>query len=169
MPIGQLLVRENCAATFSEVDCFPILMPYSSLNLESLIEECANSGLRRTSALRACLKVLLSSDQPLTLQEIGASPDLEVECDPVTVYRLVTRLEERRIVRRIGFHSRAAHYCLRESAHQDYLICRECGAVEVLDIACPVEHLEKQIASESGFRDLDHELEFYGQCLTCQG
>ncbi|MCG8602341.1 MAG: transcriptional repressor [Verrucomicrobiales bacterium] len=143
-------------------------MSQTSPDLESLLEDCAQNGLRRTSALRACLKVLLSSDQPLTLQEIGAKLNQEVECDPATVYRLVTRLEEKRIVRRIGFHSRAAHYCLRISAHQDYLVCRDCGSVEVLDIACPVEHLEKQIATESGFRDLDHELEFYGQCAACQ-
>lgn len=140
----------------------------SSITLETLLEECAAAGLRRTNALRACLKVFLASDQPLTLQEIGASPELDVECDPATVYRLVTRLEEHRIVRRIGFHSRAAHFCLRESAHQDYLICRDCGSIEILNIACPVEHLEKQIATESGYKDLDHELEFYGRCVTCQ-
>lgn len=125
-------------------------------------------GLRRTAALRGVLSVLLSAERPLTLQEIGADPALGVECDPATVYRLVTRLEERRIVRRIGFHSRAAHYALRESAHQDYLVCRDCGSVEVLEIACPVEHLEKQIASDSGFQDLEHELEFYGRCGDCQ-
>lgn len=105
----------------------------------------------------------------MTLQQIAASPEFGVSCDPATLYRLVSRLEERRIVRRIGFHSRAAHYCLRESSHQDYLICRDCGAIEVLDIACPVAHLEKSIAEERGFSDLEHELEFYGRCASCHG
>ena len=104
----------------------------------------------------------------MTLQQIAVSSSFDVSCDPATIYRLVSRLEERRIVRRIGFHSRAAHYCLRENHHQDYLICRDCGTVEVLDIACPVEHLEKQIAEESGFADLEHELEFFGRCGLCQ-
>ncbi len=143
-------------------------MSNQAITLDELLEECSTSGLRRTNALRGVLSVLLAANRPLTLQEIGSSPHLNVECDPATVYRLITRLEERRIVRRIGFHSRAAHYCLRESAHQDYLVCRDCGAVEVLDIACPVEHLEKQIASDSGYADLEHELEFYGLCGSCQ-
>lgn len=140
----------------------------TTTSIKDLLAECSASGLRRTAALEACLKVLASADQPMTLQQIAASSAFDVSCDPATIYRLVTRLEERRIVRRIGFHSRAAHYCLRENHHQDYLICRDCGTVEVLDIACPVEHLEKQIAEESGFADLEHELEFFGRCCACQ-
>lgn len=143
-------------------------MSDESTRVESLLKECAAVGLRRTTALEACLRVFASAEQPMTLQQIAAAPVFGVSCDPATIYRLVSRLEERRIVRRIGFHSRAAHYCLRESSHQDYLICRDCGSVEVLDIACPVEHLEKQIAEESGFSDIEHELEFFGRCATCQ-
>ena len=136
--------------------------------IETLLKECSSSGLRRTAALEACLKVLATANQPMTLQQIAADSAFDVSCDTATIYRLVGRLEERRIVRRIGFHSRAAYYCLRESHHQDYLICRDCGSVEVLDIACPVEHLEKQIADESGFTDIEHELEFFGRCAVCQ-
>ncbi len=137
-------------------------------DLDSLLVQCSHAGLRKTSALRACLEVFLKAGQPLTLQEIGTSPFLGISCDPATIYRLVTRLEEKRIVRRIGFHSRAAHYCLRESSHQDYLICRDCGSVEVLNITCPVEHLEQEIAKTSGYSDLEHELEFFGRCAGCQ-
>lgn len=143
-------------------------MSNTATQVRELLDQCSATGLRRTSALEACLRVLATADQPMTLQQIAASPDFGVSCDPATIYRLISRLEERRIVRRIGFHSRAAHYCLREGSHQDYLICRDCGTVEVLDIACPVEHLEHQIAEKSGFSDLEHELEFYGRCLACQ-
>lgn len=143
-------------------------MSATTVPVETLLKECSAAGLRRTAALEACLRVLAAAEQPMTLQQIAASAEFGVSCDPATIYRLVNRLEERRIVRRIGFHSRAAHYCLRESNHQDYLICRDCGTVEILDLACPVEHLEKQIAEESGFSDLEHELEFFGRCANCQ-
>ena len=143
-------------------------MSGNETKIKNLMEECASSGLRRTAALEACLKVLVTADQPMTLQQIAASSSFDVSCDHATIYRLMIRLEERRIVRRIGFHSRAVHYCLRDHHHQDYLICRDCGTVEVLDIACPVEHLEKQIAEESGFSDLEHELQFFGRCTACQ-
>ena len=136
-------------------------------SLDGLLAACSKAGLRKTKALVSALKVLASAEQPLTLHQIADSPDFDVDCDPATIYRLITKLEEHRIVRRIGFHSRAAHYCLREGHHQDYLICRDCGSIEVLDIACPVEHLEEQIASDCGYSDLEHELEFYGRCGTC--
>lgn len=138
-------------------------------DLETLLAQCSSAGLRKTAALRACLEVLLKASKPLTLQKIGSDPDLGVSCNPTTIYRLITRLEEKRIVRRIGFHSRAAHFCLRQSNHQDYLICRDCGSVEVLEITCPVEHLENEIAQSSGYSDLEHELEFFGRCSNCQG
>ncbi|MEM6279260.1 MAG: Fur family transcriptional regulator [Verrucomicrobiota bacterium] len=141
---------------------------HTTPDLETLLEQCSQAGLRKTSALRACLNVLLHAEQPLTLQQIGGNPNLGVSCDPATIYRLITRLEEKRIVRRIGFHSRAAHFCLRESDHQDYLICRDCGSVEVLNISCPVGELESEIAKTSGFADLEHELEFFGRCAGCQ-
>jgi Fe2+ or Zn2+ uptake regulation protein len=38
----------------------------------------------------------------------------------------------------------------------------------VLNIACPVEHLEAQIAEDSGYADVEHELEFYGRCAACE-
>lgn len=143
-------------------------MSSASPDIEALLASCTEAGLRKTEALRSCLAVLAAAHRPMTLQQIADDSHFTTDCDPATVYRLITRLEEHRIVRRIGFHSRAAHYCLRESSHQDYLICRDCGSVEVLDIACPVEHLEQQIAKDSGYRDLEHELEFYGRCRACQ-
>lgn len=138
------------------------------IEIENLLATCTSVGLRRTDALKSCLAVLAVADRPMTLQQISEDPRFTTDCDPATVYRLISRLEEHRIVRRIGFHSRAAHYCLRVSSHQDYLVCRDCGSVEVLDIACPVEHLEMKIARDSGYRDIEHELEFYGSCLLCQ-
>ena len=143
-------------------------MPTSLATVEDLLGECSAAGLRKTEALRACLEVLAAANRPVTLQQIAEDSRFNVTCDPATIYRMVTRLEEHRIVRRIGFHSRAAHYCLRKSHHQDYLICRDCGTIEVLDLACPVAHLENEIAHASGFTEIEHELEFFGRCGECQ-
>lgn len=161
----------NYCVRYSHIVGYPFQMHHHAhepQTIESLLQHCADAGLRRTKALVSVLEVLASAQQPFTLQQIAESPLFETECDPATVYRLITKLVENRIVRRIGFHSRAAHYCLRAGHHQDYLICRDCGNIEVLDIACPVEHLEEKIAVDSGYSDLEHELEFYGRCATCQ-
>ena len=78
------------------------------------------------------------------------------------------KLEELSLIRRLGLHDRSAYYTLLQPGHHDdYLICTQCGRIQRLDIACPVEALEKQIEKASGFQKLYHELEFYGLCPQC--
>ena len=72
------------------------------------------------------------------------------------------------ILRRLGLHDRAGYFTMKyPGEHSDYLICRACGSIEELDIACPVEALEMEISRESGYRELYHELEFFGVCPKC--
>ncbi len=132
------------------------------------LERCRDAGLRRTKALRELLAVLVPSPNPLTLQELGDTDRLRDLCDRVTLYRLLDRLEKIGLIRRLGFHERAAHFAIAlPGRHDDYLVCTGCGTIEKLDMECPVEMLEKQVAKESGFRDVHHELEFFGTCPDC--
>ena len=137
-------------------------------SLAELVQRCRDRGLRRTDSLETVLKILLDADRPLTATEIVETPDLKGHCDPATVYRLLVRLEEHGILRRLGLRDRAAHYTIRRShSHDDYIICTDCGSIEELDMECPVEALEAEIARKSGFTNLDHELEFFGRCPSC--
>ncbi len=126
------------------------------------------AGLRRTRALEDVLSILIHACQPLTLADIAESDRLRSGADKATVYRLLMKLEERSLIRRLGLHDRSAYYILNlPGEHHDYLICNDCGRIEKLDITCPVQSLEKQIAKKSGFKKLYHELEFFGQCPDC--
>lgn len=141
---------------------------HASQVLDDALLRCRSAGLRRTRALEAVLQRLMSATRPLTLADVAGSPGLKVGCDKATVYRLLTRLEAHGIIRRLGLHNRSAYYSMIfPGRHDDYLICTECGAIEKLDLACPVEKLEAQISRDSGFRKLYHELEFFGICPAC--
>jgi Fe2+ or Zn2+ uptake regulation protein len=134
------------------------------------MERARASGLRRTKALEDVLSILIRACQPLTLADVAEHPDLGSGADKATVYRLLMKLEERSLIRRLGLHDRAAYYTMiLPGEHSDYLICNDCGRIEKLDIHCPVQALEKQIAKSSGFKKLYHELEFFGQCPDCSG
>lgn len=136
--------------------------------IKEAVERARASGLRRTKALEDVLSILIYACQPLTLADIAESKDLDSGADKATVYRLLMKLEERALIRRLGLHDRSAYYTMiLPDEHSDYLICNDCGRIEKLDIACPVEALEKQIAKKSGFKKLYHELEFFGQCPDC--
>jgi Fur family transcriptional regulator, ferric uptake regulator len=132
------------------------------------ITRCRKLGLRRTKALEELISTLIESSRPMTLAELSASPRLTGLCDKATVYRLLQRLTENGILRRLGLHERAAYFTLLQPGkHSDYLICTGCGKIEAITAPCPVHDLEDEIREKTGYRGLYHELEFFGICPKC--
>ena len=104
----------------------------------------------------------------MTLAELSEHPNLTELCDRATVFRLLQRLMDKGIIRRLGLHERAAYFTLLiPGRHQDFLICTSCGDIEPIKAACPVHKLEKDIAASTGYANLYHELEFFGTCPQC--
>ena len=140
----------------------------TTLTLEQALDRCRKLGLRRTKALEELLVTLLESGRPMTLAELHLTPRLTDSCDKVTVFRLLQRLTEHGVVRRLGLHERAAYFTLLiPGNHSDYLICTDCGSIESIQAPCPVHQLEAEIRENSGFHNLYHELEFFGICPQC--
>lgn len=134
------------------------------------LDRAKAAGLRRTRALEEVLRLLILTEQPLTLADITQSQQLTDKADPATIYRLLVKLQQRGIIRRLGLHDRAAYFTMIfPGRHSDYLICTECGSMQRLDIACPVEAIEASVAKQHGFSGLYHELEFFGVCPSCAG
>ncbi len=139
-----------------------------NLIVKETIGRCRASGLRRTKALEELICTLLESKRPMTLTELTASERLTDQCDKATVFRLLQRLVEHAVVRRLGLHERAAYFTLLiPGRHSDYLICTSCGSIEPVKAPCPVHHLEDEIREKTGYRNLYHELEFFGVCPSC--
>jgi Fur family ferric uptake transcriptional regulator len=136
--------------------------------LKQVIARCRDLGLRRTKALEELLLTLMENPRPMTLAELTGSKRLTDLCDKATVYRLLQRLTEHGIIRRLGLHERAAYFTLLEpGTHSDYLICTGCGKIESIQAPCPVHELENEIREKTGYQGLYHELEFFGTCPRC--
>jgi Fur family transcriptional regulator, ferric uptake regulator len=132
-----------------------------------LLAACRAVGLRRTQLLQNVLEVLRTRAEPIKIGDLVQARGIRGTCDPATLYRLLQRLESHGLVRRIGLHERAAHFALRRAHHHDYVVCRQCGDVATLDMDCPAEKLEAAVERRTGFREVDHELQFYGVCPRC--
>lgn len=144
--------------------------PSAAMNqvVQEIIDRLRGAGLRRTKALEELITTLLESERPMTLSELAASKRLADQCDKATVFRLLQRLAGHGVVRRLGLHERAAYFTLLvPGKHSDYLICTSCGSIEAIQAPCPVHHLEDEIREKTGFRNLYHELEFFGVCPKC--
>ena len=136
--------------------------------IQETVDRCRAVGLRRTKALEELIRTLLESERSMTLAELAASERLSDQCDKATVFRLLQRLASHGIVRRLGLHERAAYFTLLvPGKHSDYLICTGCGSIESIKAPCPVHQLEDEIREKTGFRNLYHELEFFGVCPKC--
>lgn len=132
------------------------------------VQRCRDAGLRRTKALEELIATLAEAGRPMTLSELATSERLSDQCDKATVFRLLQRLAGHGVIRRLGLHERAAYFTLIiPGTHSDYLICTKCGSIEAIKAPCPVHALEEEIREKSGYRDLYHELEFFGVCPKC--
>lgn len=132
------------------------------------IDRCRKLGMRRTKALEQLVVALVENGRPMTLSELAESPQLSEQCDKATVFRLLQRLADKGLIRRLGLHERAAYFTLLiPGRHQDYLICTECGSIEAIKAPCPVHALEEEIREQTGYKNLYHELEFFGTCPKC--
>ena len=141
-------------------------MPKTPIDLT--IARCRALGLRRTKALVELITTLMETPRPMTLADLATSPRLATQCDKATVYRLLQRLSEHGILRRLGLHERAAYFTLLlPGSHSDYLICTACGKIDSITAPCPVHELEEQIRQSTGYQGLYHELEFFGTCPQC--
>ena len=137
---------------------------------EDVMKRAKEAGLRQTKALEQVVWALAEAVTPITLKELQELPRLQkTDFDRTTLFRLLNRLCEQGLVRRLGLHQRAAFFTLSvPGGCHDYLICRECGRVDLIDAECPVRELEEQVAKKSGYQDLYHELEIYGICPQCK-
>ncbi len=135
---------------------------------EDLLEnKLRDQGFRRTEGLLTLLTEMAMQHRPITLAGLGELPSLEGR-DQATVYRLMMKLEEAGVVRRMGFHGRSMHFQLVIGGHHhDYLVCKSCGDIAEVDVHCPLAPMEKEVANKSGWRDVQHELEFFGVCPSC--
>ncbi|SDU00390.1 Fur family transcriptional regulator, ferric uptake regulator/Fur family transcriptional regulator, peroxide stress response regulator [Verrucomicrobium sp. GAS474] len=133
------------------------------------VEACRRAGLRKTVARDTILAFLDRRGTPVTLSSVAEAPGIAEQCDPATVFRVLQKLEEIGVVRRIWLHERTPYYVLAEAGrHNDYVLCVGCGKVEPTGLDCPGRAMEAEVTSRLGYASVRHELGFYGLCPACQ-
>ncbi|MEI6352033.1 MAG: transcriptional repressor [Verrucomicrobiota bacterium] len=148
-------------------------MPHENTSDETKLawasQYCHDRGLRKTQARDALLKLLVESEAPVNWRTLSETPVLKELCDPSTVYRLLVKLEQIGLVRRITVREQPPFFTIGvPGEHNDYVVCTECSSIRSLHFECPGSRLSKQIEERLGFRGLHHEFAFYGICRECQ-
>lgn len=127
------------------------------------------AGLKVTKPRLAMLDIMIREHGPFTTDELHervSKPRAAGPCDLVTIYRCLAKFESLGLISRCDFGDGPIRYELRlKDHHHHHIICRMCKRVEPLP-HCPVE--DKAIRMpKMGFKDVSHQLEFFGVCPDC--
>ncbi|MBN1403131.1 MAG: transcriptional repressor [Opitutales bacterium] len=138
-------------------------MKASEERVNDLIGQCRKAGLRRTECLRAILRCFVNECTPVSVQQLLKKEDLKGRCDPATVYRLLSRLEVRGIIRRVGLPRRAAHFVLNDRKDSRmYAVNTDSGEVLVVTPKWDEAAVLRQVSEQVGFDIAYYEIQFYG-------
>lgn len=117
--------------------------------------------MRLTAPRRIIMRVALeSSDHPdvpeLHRRVARIDPDIAI----ATVYRTVSLLEEKGILKRHTFADGRARYETADQGHHDHFINLETGDV-IEFYSEEIERLQEEIARRHGYEIISHKLELY--------
>jgi Fur family transcriptional regulator, ferric uptake regulator len=128
------------------------------------------NNLKFTIQREVILVTLYNSDEHLTPELLhhliqDKHPDLKTGI--ATIYRTLALLEDSNMVTSLSFGAQGKKYELGAKEHHDHLICTECGSItEFVDE--DIEVRQRLITDELGFKMIDHSMQIYGICETCQ-
>jgi Fur family ferric uptake transcriptional regulator len=139
----------------------------SKLALEKKILELLKiKNLSITLPRKAILLILLKEHGPFTAEEIFNSLPLNT-CDQVTVYRCLKQFVETQIVNLLNLEKDFVHYEFNDpNHHHHHIICKLCKRIDSFH-DCVLDKIEKTLAMR-GYNEIQHRLEFFGICSSCQ-
>ncbi|MFW0787800.1 Fur family transcriptional regulator [Gordonia sp. CPCC 206044] len=126
------------------------------------------TGQRSTKQRAAIADALAAGDDFVSAQELH--DQLKARGQSIgltTVYRNLQALSQSGQIDVLWDGSGETRYRHCSSGHHHHLVCRRCGTtVEVQ--ADPVEKWASKVAALHGFSDINHTVEVFGYCPTCQ-
>jgi Fur family ferric uptake transcriptional regulator len=140
------------------------------MNLRNDVKEKMKLGGHRTSATREVLiDVLQKAKKPLAVPELLLLLEKrKTLVNKTTIYREIEKLINHQVVKEIYFGNDKARYELADGDHHHHIICVECKRVDDVAATKDVQLQEKDIAKTLNYKVLDHSLEFFGVCKSCQ-
>ncbi len=129
---------------------------------ERLERLCISKGMRMTEQRRVIARVLsVATDHPDVEELYARASAVDDRISIATVYRTVRLFEESGILERHDFGDGRARYEEVREEHHDHLIDVQTGRVIEFHNE-EIEHLQKKVAAELGYKLVDHRLELYG-------
>jgi Fur family ferric uptake transcriptional regulator len=123
-------------------------------------------GLSVTAPRKMVLSLLLKEHGPFSAEEIYKKLPKN-SCDQATVYRCLNQFVETQLVTTSYFEKEMVHFEYNDPHHHHHhIVCRICKKIESFH-DCLLDKIESSLLKK-GYKDIQHRLEFFGVCETCQ-
>ncbi|NDJ61841.1 MAG: transcriptional repressor [Chloroflexi bacterium] len=137
---------------------------------DNLVQKLRQHGERLTIQRRLVIEALCSSDEHMTINDIQhyiRTNHLAHELSEPTVYRIVQRLKDLRLVSQTDMAGTGIVYQLIDNPPHHHLICLRCGCI--IDVNDNYfDDLRQRFLHDFGFEvRIDH-MAMYGVCAKCQ-
>jgi Fur family transcriptional regulator, peroxide stress response regulator len=136
--------------------------------LNKMIGRLKEEGCRLTPQRMAVVKILASNEEHLSAEKIYERVRVDFPFTSLaTIYKTVTLLKRLGEVMELGFVDDSNRFDGARPYPHPHLICTICR--KILDPDLPVLiGLPKELAKKTGYKILDHRLDFFGVCPACQ-
>lgn len=130
-----------------------------------LLQMLQSKRCRITSARKEICLLLEKTHAPISAEEILEKINV---AHKTTIYRELAFLEGEGLIQKIEFGDGVRRYERAEMEHHHHLVCIECKKVADVHLAEDLDVQERSIARKTGFKILNHSLEFFGLCSKCK-
>ncbi len=121
-----------------------------------------------TAPRKAIVAIIVNSSRALDAVEIFDLGRVEhPRLGLVTVYRTLEKLDELGLVQRVHQPDGCNMYLRAPEGHEHLLLCKSCGQMEYFS-GDDLSELIEQISQRSGYQVLEHWLQLFGLCGSCQ-
>jgi Fur family transcriptional regulator, peroxide stress response regulator len=136
---------------------------------DELMEIFRQRGTRLTPQRVAILRLLAESRAHPSAAHLFSQIKKQFPTTSLaTVYKTLTLLKEMGQVLELGFGEDDKRYDGNIPHPHPHLICIRCHSIIDPEVTV-LPHLEKEVASVSGYDIVGHRLDFYGICPECRG
>jgi len=140
----------------------------SHANIKPLIEQMKAAGHRITPQRQAILEILITSDVHPTVDQIYDQVKIDFPMTSrATVYKTISLAKALGAVLELEFSQGSNRYDGKRPYSHPHVICTICGQVLDADVF-EVTSLQQQIIQKTGYRIINHRMDFFGVCPQCQ-
>ncbi len=134
--------------------------------VKSRMKKC---GHRASVTRDMLIDILTDATQPLSVPEIiGHMKARNTVVNKSTVYREIEKLLNHDIVKEVYLEANKIRYEIADTDHHHHIMCVSCRRVDDVPIQKDVEQYEKSIEKKLQYTIVNHSLEFFGLCKSCQ-